>query len=336
MNFCRDHCEVVLTITIPTRNRADFLSKALQSLLTQTYDQQHFEILVVDNGSTDNTKAIVEQFSDQFLNLRYFFDPTPGLHVGRHRGLAEAQGEILVYADDDIRATPTWLEAISENFTDSSVAMVGGNNYPDFKVTPPDWLEQLWQKSSLGGQAIPSLSVLSLPEGRREFSPYLVWGCNFAIRKQVLLDAGGFHPDGMPQELIRFRGDGETYVSKFVVDNGLKCIFDSRASVYHAVTPERMTVEYFRRRAYNQGVSDSYTQLRNGDSEAVGADSLAFLKQFARLIRTKLRSLKPESHDFKTLHEAIREGYKAGFDYHQAAYRSDPEVRAWVHKSDYF
>jgi glycosyltransferase involved in cell wall biosynthesis len=299
-----------------------------------------FEILVIDDGSTDHTKQVVESFQQQSANIRYFFDPTPGLHVGRHRGLHEAEGEVLVFADDDIQATPTWLSAIAENFAEPAVALVGGNNYPDFKVTPPHWLEVLWQRPSMGGQAIGFLSVLSLPEGRRNCSPFLVWGCNFSIRKRVLLDAGGFHPDAMPQELIRFRGDGESYVSHYVLDHGLRCVFDSRASVYHAVPSERMTLAYFRRRSYNQGVSDSYTRLRNAAMVGIKPEQpfnlLALAKRIAKGIRGSLRIFKPESRELRELYQAMSEGHQEGFAYHQAAYRDDPEVKAWVHKPDYY
>lgn len=295
---------------------------------------------MIDNGSMDNTQQVIESFQKQSGNIRYCFDPTPGLHVGRHRGLQEARGEVLVYADDDIQAMPTWLAAIAENFADPTVAMVGGNNYPDFKETPPCWLETLWQRPALGGQAIPSLSVLSLPDGRRDFSPYWVWGCNFSIRKRLVLEAGGFHPDAMPQELIRFRGDGESHVSRYVLERRLRCVFDSRASVYHAVTPERMTLEYFRRRAYNQGVSDSYTQLRNapvaGVKPAQSASLPALAKRIAQGIYRRLWRFKFESHELWELHRAVREGHQQGFAYHQAIYHDDPKVREWVHKPDYF
>lgn len=331
----------MLSVIIPTRNRAELLQLALLSLQSQTLPADQFEALVIDNGSTDHTKQVVESAQLRLVNIRYFFEPEPGLHVGRHRGLNEALGDVLVYADDDIQATPTWLEAIAENFADPVVAMVGGNNHPDFKDAPPSWLERLWQQSSMGGHAIPSLSVMSLPDGRRVLSPYLVWGCNFSIRKQVLLDAGGFHPDAMPQDLIRFRGDGETHVSQFVRDRGLRCLFDSRASVYHAVPPERMTLEYFKRRAYNQGVSDSYSQLRyahkDNETQVASLSKLIIrLKNIARRGFGKLRAFAHQDHELRSLHQGMTEGYRDGFSYHQKIYQDDPGVRAWVHMPDYF
>ena len=77
----------MLSVIIPTRNRADFLQLALQSLQSQTLPADLFEVLVIDNGSTDNTEQIVASLQQQLGNVRYFFDPTPGLHVGRHLGM---------------------------------------------------------------------------------------------------------------------------------------------------------------------------------------------------------------------------------------------------------
>jgi glycosyltransferase involved in cell wall biosynthesis len=326
----------MISVIIPTRNRANLLPAALQSIIEQNLSVDQFEVLVVDNGSTDHTAEVTAQFAGRLPNLEYFYESQPGLHAGRHRGLNEAHGDVLVYIDDDIRATPSWLEAIAGNFADPEVAMVGGNNYPDFQGPVPGWLERLWAKPAMGGQGIGYLSILSLPNGRREISPYLVWGCNFSIRKQVVLDAGGFHPDSVPRELIRFRGDGETHVSRYVLENKLRCIYDSRASVYHAVTRERMSFDYFRQRAFNQGVSDSYTRLRNPLTRRLLSDYHAIARRFFGKVRRKLRLDMVGDPELRKLTMLMREGYQEGFEYHKKMYKEDAEVRAWVHKPDYF
>ena len=326
----------MISVIIPTRNRADLLRSALGSLESQTLSKGEFEVIVVDNGSTDDTADLVSGLAKEWDNLRCAYEATPGLHAGRHRGLKEANGDVLVYIDDDIRTEATWLEAIAENFADSEVAMVGGNNYPDFLGPVPGWLERLWARPAMGGQGIGYLSVLSLPDGRRELSPSLVWGCNFSIRKQVLLDAGGFHPDGVPKELIRFRGDGETHVSKYVLENKLRCNYDSRVSIYHAVTRERMSFEYFRQRAFNQGVSDSYTRLRNTVTRRSMSDYHGALRRLLGKVLRRLRREKENDPELRELAVLMREGYQEGFDYHQQMYKEDFEVRAWVHKPNYF
>lgn len=324
----------MLSVIIPTRNRSNHLATMLSTLELQVLSKSRFEILVIDNGSTDETRAVFEAYRSNLENMRYFFDATPGLHVGRHIGLQEANGDILVYADDDIEATPGWLAAIAECFADPDVALVGGNNLPKFATPPPDWLLRLWRRPFLDGHAIPALSVLELPAGRREISPFYIWGCNFSIRKQVLLDAGGFHPDGMPQDLIRLRGDGETHVSRHVLKSGLKCIFHPGASVYHKVTPERMTFAYFRQRSFNQGVSDSYTSLRN--RSAAAATRYSLLRRAARWGWQRLKDLMLFDSDVKRALHEMKIGYREGYAYHQQMYQEYDEVRAWVHKPLYF
>lgn len=322
----------MISVVIATRNRADLLSSAIQSLFSQTLDKNRFETLIIDNGSTDHTKEIVSQYKNQLSNLRYIHAPEPGLHIGRHRGMREAKSDVLVFADDDIEATPAWLESYHRLFSDSQVVMAGGNNFPLFVQPPPDWLKCLWKHSRLeNGRALPVLSILHLKGGLRECSPYRVWGCNFAIRKSVLAETGGFHPDGMPRQLIRYRGDGETHVSRYIIENRLKCIFHPEASVYHKVTPERMTHSYFRQRGYGQGISDSYTALRNRD-----ASQRNLIRYVASRVCHKLKNRVFLSVEAREALNEFKKGHREGYAYHQNCYRNDPEIRSWVHKSDYF
>jgi len=328
----------MIAVIIPSRNRAGLLFSALESLRAQHIPSEKFEILVIDNGSTDHTAVMVKELTETLVNLRYYHEPEPGLHAGRHRGMMEAKGNILVFADDDIEALPTWLATIQTAFEDPECAMVGGNNLPMFLEAPPAWLKELWNRPfHLGGRALSALSILDLSGPSRRISPYYVWGCNFAIRKDVLLKAGGFHPDGMPKELIRFRGDGETHVSRFVAESGMTCRFHPGASVYHKVTPERMTVAYFRQRGFNQGVSDSYTALRGDTVQTARTRSLPY--RVARWgwgrFQSVLSSLQTSSETASAL-KALKTGHREGYAFHQEAYRTDREVRAWVHRERYF
>lgn len=326
----------MISVVFPTRNRAHFLGFALDSIVTQTLPDDQFEVIVVDNGSTDKTAQIANKYAKLLTNFRYLYDPEPGLHTGRHRGMLESRGEILVFADDDIEATPTWLASIEEAFQDPNVSMVGGNNLPMFLEIPPKWLTGLWKQPAVyGGKAIPALSILQLPNFMREFSPYYVWGCNFSIRKSILQEAGGFHPDGMPKALIRFRGDGETHVSRYVIESGLKCLFHPGATVYHKVTQDRMTKAYFRQRGYNQGVSDSYTALRNQDVQTAVIDD-GFTKRSARWLVRHIKDRLYLDGDAREALLEMKNGHSEGYAYHQQCYEGDPEVRTWVHKIKYY
>ena len=199
-------------------------------------------------GSTDNTRAVCNFYKEKFKRFRYIYDERPGLHVGRHKGLKEAKAGILVYADDDIEAFPTWLEAIAEVFEDERVALAGGKVLPKFESESPNWILGMWGQNGNGHRILGYLSILNLGQEVKEISPQHVFGCNFPIRKSVLLESGGFHPDAFPKRLIRFRGDGESHVSNYIQSQNLKTVYNPKASVYHRVSKRRMTVEYCCRR----------------------------------------------------------------------------------------
>ena len=113
-----------------------------------------------------------------------------------------------------------------------------------------------------------------------------------------------------------------------------RSLIDSRASIYHAVTPERMTIKYFRQRAYNQGISDSYSALRLSPEAAISISGSSFnvRKSLRRFIG---HFMPPYDAELRNLNLAIKEGYQEGYGYHQRLYAEDPKVKAWVHQPNY-
>jgi len=321
-----------LSVIIPTRNRFPLLEQAIRSLMVQTYSPDNFEIIIVDNGSTDRTKDIVESYKKELPHLIYVYEPSPGLHVGRHAGLEIARGDILVYADDDIEAFPTWLEGIAESFEDPSVALVGGNNLPRYETSPPPWVELLWSNTPFG-RANGMYSILDFGSTLQEISPYYVWGCNFSIRKEVLLNVGGFHPDGMPDEFLKYRGDGESAVSRGILNAGYKTIFNPKASVYHFVLAKRMTPEYIHKRGYIQGISDSYTSIRQ--SRKVDPKTAIRMTMSDLIHRFKMRVIGHTNTSMRP-HDYYRSGWLKGYHYHQHEVLKDEKLLVWILRDNYF
>jgi glucosyl-dolichyl phosphate glucuronosyltransferase len=309
---------IKLSVIIPTRNRAEILKQALESLVQQKLSQNSFEVIVVDNGSTDKTKEIVDSFLNKISNLVYIYDDNPGLHIGRHRGLEAAQSDILVYGDDDIEALSTWLEAIMESFEDESVVLVGGKNLPNFESTPPEWITQMWESGN-DKKVLGYLSVLDFGDEVKEIKPNYVFGCNFSIRKNILLESGGFHPDGMPQEIIKYRGDGESYVSKYIESMGYKTIYNPKASVYHLCSTNRMKKEYFAKRAYNQAISESYSAIR--ESRKIN------------LLKRKIKYFIKKN--ILNRDTQIEKYYLDGFTYHQNEAKKDKKLMEWIKRDSY-
>ena len=334
------NCVVDASVIIPTRNRAALLNSCLESLCAQSYSKDRFEVIVVDNGSTDSTKDTAYQYMQE-LQLIYVYEEEPGLHVGRHAGMRSASSDILIYADDDLVALPKWVEAITSAFEDSEVSMVGGNNYPQFEDTPLDWLTTLWNQPREKGRALGALSIIDFGTGCFEMNPKFIWGCNFSVRKDVLLAAGGFHPDALPQSMIKYRGDGESHVSQFVSSTRKKALFDSQASVHHFVPRDRMTVDYFCKRYFNQGISDSYAVIRASSGIPGLKDRI---RNFLRAVRWKLtyrlRLAATVGNDTKRkLCDVQSRAYKAywqGHAFHRTSLANDPGLMDWVLKSDYF
>jgi glucosyl-dolichyl phosphate glucuronosyltransferase len=299
-----------------------------------------FEVIVVDNGSRDDTADVAASYAAR-LNLRCVAAPEPGLHVGRHAGCREAASDVLMYADDDIEATPTWVESVANAFADSNVGLVGGNNYPKFECQAPDWLDLWWSRRVHRGRALGYLSILDFGIGRFPVGPGYVWGCNFSVRRQALEEAGGFHPDSLPRELLRMRGDGETHVANAVSRRGWTVLFDSGASVHHCVSAERMTAGYFEQRAYAQGITDSYAAVRSR-----GDFPLPVRQRFWASLRPALSGLghrwraraaidgSPGKVLLKVKLAALR-AWREGYGFHQAAVRNDPTLLQWVLKENY-
>jgi glycosyltransferase involved in cell wall biosynthesis len=320
------------SIIIPTYRRPASALAALNSVLAQQIDGA-FEVLVADNACDPRLGEEVER-AGRGAGVPVVHLPVPdlGLHNGRHAGAQRARGELLVFVDDDVAVAEGWLQAVLEAFADPQVHLVGGRYLPRYEHAPPPWLEDLWEQSPLG-RTCSHLSLLDFGDEPRRIDPDYVWGLSFGIRKQTLYRLGGFHPDAFPWELRRYRGDGETHVSSSARRAGLAAIYQPGALVHHRVDAERLTPEYFARRAHLQGISDSFLALRAGAHRRRRDRLRAWLGRARRGLRIRARrwrELRP------ALRDLIRAGYEAGYRYHQEQVCRDPTLRSWVHRHDYW
>lgn len=323
--------KVELSVILPTRARPESLAATLDSIAKGSLEAGRFEVVVIDNDPAGSAGPVVGAFHGRLPNLAYQVVPAPGLHAARHAGLVAAQADKLVFADDDIVAEPTWLEAIGAAFADPGVWLVTGSNLPLFEAEPPVWLQRLWAQPRREGRCIEALSLHDLGTAARDVPPPYVFGCNFAVRREVVIAAGGFNPDGLPADQWLRRGDGESRVSAHVAQRGGRARFEPGASVRHRVTRERMTAAYFDRRHHQEGVSTSYALIRAhpvfpGGGRWGRTEARGLLRALARGV------LAPALLGH---HLRAWRAWRRGLRDHRDAVRRDSALLAWVRKATY-
>ena len=242
------------TVLIPTYNRARLLDETLTFLArARVADGVRWEVIVIDNNSRDQTRAVVERHAATFpVPLRYLFEPRQGRSSALNAGIAAAHGTVLAFTDDDVRVAEGWLQAAVEPLLEShGLAYTGGPVRPIWEVPPPAWLDlergDLW--GTIAIQDHGDL-VLGYEEARR-----VPLGANMAVRRDVFAVAGGFREDlgrsggrvvmgqEVPEWLIRARRAG--FSGRYV----------PAMEVHHHIPAARLTKRYFRRWWFGKGVS---------------------------------------------------------------------------------
>ena len=327
---------MLASFIIPTQNRAPTLRQTLGSVHAIAKDQD-VEVLVIDNASTDDTPQVCREESEKWRQgqFHYFFEPILGLLSGRHRGAHESRGDILVYLDDDVVLQLDWFSGLLDVFSDPEVALAGGPSLPIYEIPPPNWLEGLWEDFD-GGRHCGHLSLIDQGPKKKVCDPTNIWGLNFSIRRDALYDCGGFHPDCVSARLQRFQGDGETGLSAKIEQKGSLAVYHPDLKVSHLISNNRLEVPAFEKRAFYQGVCDSYTRIRKSGTVEVPASSNIIKKSFEKIRGIRQRnqiSKKSTSDGIKFL---MRRAYARGYEFHQLEVRKDPTLLEWVLKPDYF
>ncbi|MBD2775939.1 glycosyltransferase family 2 protein [Iningainema tapete] len=247
---------MLISVIIPTYNRLDVLLQALKSLQEQTLE--NFELLVIDNAAAHKIESAVTKFNQTAkVRVKYIPEPQLGLHNARHTGAKNAQGDVLVFTDDDATFDPGWLQAYAQAFTaHPQMVAAGGPVRPVWEASPPQWLLDYMGDSKM-------FTILSLMEPYAEFrldAQGFFFGVNMAIRCDVLFKVGGFNPESFGDIWL---GDGESGLNRKLWDNNLLIGYIPDAIAYHHVPPSRMTVDYFCRRMANEGACDMYSHYHN-------------------------------------------------------------------------
>jgi glucosyl-dolichyl phosphate glucuronosyltransferase len=232
-----------ITVIVCTYNRCGVLAKALASVAgSRLRDVAEWEVLVVDNNSTDQTREVVEEFSRQNpARFRYLFEANPGKSYALNAGVRAARGEILAFMDDDVTVEPLWLQNLTENLHDGQWAGVGGRTLPASKVPAPRWLAIDGPYSMVG--ILAAFFDLGDQPQSLGIAPY---GANMAFCKKMFEKYGGFRLDLGPSPNSDIpRPNEDTEFGRRLMAAGERLRYEPSAVAYHPVQTERIRKEYF-------------------------------------------------------------------------------------------
>jgi glucosyl-dolichyl phosphate glucuronosyltransferase len=238
-----------ITVILCTYNRCQCLARALDSLAASILPASvEWEILVVDNNSSDQTREVVENFCLQDpAHLRYLFEPRQGLSYARNAGIREARGEILAFVDDDDAVEPGWLSNLTSVLHGGEWTGAGGRIVPEWPRPIPKWLSK----------DLPTLSVYGQFNPRAEAGPLMrpPYGGNMAYRKDAFERYGGFRVDlGRSGNNLQCREDIE--FANRLLAAGERLWYEPRAVVRAIVPESRMEKSYALRWWYWYGRSE--------------------------------------------------------------------------------
>src|SRR5437763_7944598 len=237
-----------VSVAIATYNRAGEVERTLATLgRLDTAGCPEYEVLVVDNNSTDATAEVVGRMAPLFAGrLRYVREPRQGLSHARNRAIDEARFEVVAYLDDDVDVDPGWLANLCAAYAGGDVAGVGGRAYLVYPGRRPRWL----------GESVEGLlTKVELGPRRRPAGVDELYGVNLSFRKDWLRRAGGFRTDVGRIGGTLFGGEDDDMIGRVVALGGVM-LYEPLAVVGHRVPPGRLSRKWFWKRCYWGGRSD--------------------------------------------------------------------------------
>ena len=256
----------LISVVICTYNRVDIFVDALKTICNQTLDASFYEVIVVDNNSSDNTADVAKDFCERFSTVRYYVESKQGLSHARNRGWQEAKGEYVAYIDDDCKIPEQFLAAAKSIIERISPVAFGGPGLAFYNSPKPRWY-----KDSYGSQTpFKEARILKGLEITK------IYGMNMFFRRSALQASGGFDPKlGMIGDKLAYYE--ETAVLLHIAKTMPEEIFyyDPALYVYHLVQEKRMSFRWFAKASISLG---RYSVLCNGSDMPSGTGPLVLLR----------------------------------------------------------
>jgi glycosyltransferase involved in cell wall biosynthesis len=241
----------VVSVVVPTRGRAAYLEVTLDSLLAQHAEAAH-EILVVDDGATDATAAVVAARPA----VRYVHNSEDrGLNAARNTGVRESRAPLIAFVDDDVLVPPCWLEAL----------VAGAERHPEAEgFAGPIRARFEGRTPRSCGREDPPITTLDL--GTEDCEAAAGWGANFSVRRDAVERIGPFD-----ERIVRPHGDEEEWFERLRAAGG-RVVYLAAAGLDHRRTAEDAGLGPLARAAYARGRGARASDRRRDQAPSLGKE----------------------------------------------------------------
>lgn len=256
-----------------TYNRDKYLERTLHSVCSQSYPAADYEIIVVDNNSTDNTAKISEEIRAKYpeKQFRYFKEINQGLSHALNRGIQEAKGEYIIYADDDETINPDHLDLLAKHLDKyPAIELAASPVIPIYETGEPAWMSRFTQRLIGGyfnqGNEVKKLDVKNYP------------GTGHTIIKRELYDRFGLYNTDLGRKGTSLMGAEDKDMFNRLKNNHIECYYLPDIPIYHHIPEYKTTDDFFNRLTYSIG-----------KSERIRTKSISNKEYYSRLVQEGIK-----------------------------------------------
>lgn len=249
-----------LSIVIATYNRAELLPFCLEALSRQSAENSDFEIILIDNNSTDHTKEISSDFKNKHTNIefRYLLETNQGLSFGRNRGVIESSFQLITFLDDDAEVESSFVQKIIDAFkNDDKLDALGGTIIPKYLGEEPKWLSNYI--SNIFGRYVPSNQ--SFIYTKNDYPR----GSNMSFHRRFFDEVGMFSTN-LGRTKKNFLGGEERELFERAYKKNLHVKFVPEISCDHLIPEFRTKLDVVRKQTLGIGLSKKIVYKNQGKS----------------------------------------------------------------------
>jgi len=240
-----------VSFIICTYNREKYIYRSLESIALQQADKNDFELVAVNNNSTDSTDSLCKKIAENYPELHYTYviETEQGLSAARNRGMKEAKGAIFVFIDDDAFANKDFAQNIISFYnSNSNVMATGGKTIPQFEEEKPIWMSHF---------LLPLVAAVDMGENPKPFPrKSFPIGANMAFRRKIMEEVGYFDVN-LGRKGKNLQGGEEKDLFNRLRAKGLQPWYLPATIVHHIIPANRMTTDYICKQSRGIGFSEN-------------------------------------------------------------------------------